>query len=168
MSRARWSIKSREGLKIAFGVHPDLALSEHGPCLVEGTVTLNDVLFAIEVAYINRAALDSERRWAPLDLGTDRIVWAPKRPRGYCREQSSAYPPATRHRRAMAKWGFSMHGSSGSLGSSPRSIAHSSTAKAAPTASPIFPAHFSEPATEYDRSGLTNLNPVGLTSPNPV
>ena len=61
-----------------------------------------------------------------------------------------------------------MHESSGSLSSSPRSIAHSSTAKAEPTASPIFPARFSEPATEYDRSGLTNFTLVGLTSPNPV
>ena len=61
-----------------------------------------------------------------------------------------------------------MHESSGSLSSSPRSIAHSSTAKTAPTASPIFVARFLEPATEYDRSGLTNFNPVGLTSSNPV
>ena len=61
-----------------------------------------------------------------------------------------------------------MHESSGSLSSSPRSIAHSSAAKAAPTASPIFLARLSEPATEYDRNGLTNFNPVGLTSPNPV
>ena len=61
-----------------------------------------------------------------------------------------------------------MHESSGSLSSSPRSIAHSSTAKAAPTASPIFPARFPEPATEYDRSGLTNFNLMGLTSPKPV
>ena len=57
-----------------------------------------------------------------------------------------------------------MHEPSGSLSS----IAHSSTAKAAPTASPIFLARFPEPATEYDRSGLTNFNPVGLPSPNPV
>ena len=61
-----------------------------------------------------------------------------------------------------------MHESSGSLSSSPCSIAHSSTAKAAPTVSPIFPTRFPEPATEYDRSGLTNFNLVGLTSPNPV
>ena len=54
-----------------------------------------------------------------------------------------------------------MHESCGSLSSSPRSIAHSSTAKAAPTVSPIFPARFQEPATEYDRIGLTNFNPVG-------
>ena len=59
-----------------------------------------------------------------------------------------------------------MHESSGSSSSSPRSIAHSSSAKAAPTASPIFLARFTEPATEYNRSGLTNFNPVGLTSPN--
>ena len=61
-----------------------------------------------------------------------------------------------------------MHESSGSLSSSPRSIAHSSTAKAAPTASPVFLTLFPETATEYGRSGLKNFNPVGLTSPNPV
>ena len=61
-----------------------------------------------------------------------------------------------------------MHESSGSLSSSPRSIAHSSTAKAAPTTSPIFPARFPQPTTEYDRSGLTIFNLVGLTSPNPA
>ena len=31
-----------------------------------------------------------------------------------------------------------------------------------------FQARFPEPATEYDRSCLTNFNPVGLTSPNPI
>ena len=51
---------------------------------------------------------------------------------------------------------------------SPRSIAHSSTAKAAPVALPIFPARFPEPDTEYDRSGLTTFNLVGLTSPKTV
>ena len=63
-----------------------------------------------------------------------------------------------------------MHESSGSLSSSPRSMAHSSTAKALPRASPIFLVHFPEPATEYDRSSLTSFNPVGmgLTSPNHV
>ena len=61
-----------------------------------------------------------------------------------------------------------MNECSGSSSSSSRSIEHSSTAKAAPSASPCFLAHLLEPATEYDRSGLTNVNPVGLTSPNPV
>ena len=61
-----------------------------------------------------------------------------------------------------------MHESSGSLSLSLRSIAHSSTAKAAPMALPIFLARLPEPATECDCSGLTNFNPVGLTSPNPV
>ena len=37
--------QSQEGLEIASGVVPDLALSEHGPCLVGGTVTLDDVSF---------------------------------------------------------------------------------------------------------------------------
>ena len=61
-----------------------------------------------------------------------------------------------------------MHESSGSLNLSPGSIAHSSTATAAATASLIFPVRFPKPATEYDRSGLTNFNLVGSTSPNPV
>ena len=61
-----------------------------------------------------------------------------------------------------------MHESSGTLSSSPRSIAHSNTAKATPTAPPIFLARFPEPATEYDRSGLTHVNPVGSTSSNPI
>ena len=61
-----------------------------------------------------------------------------------------------------------MHESSGSLSPSPRSIAHSSTAKVAPTASPVFLARLPEPATEYDHSGFTSFNLVGLTSPNPV
>ena len=61
-----------------------------------------------------------------------------------------------------------MHEFSGSLSLSLRSIAHSSTAQAAPTASPIFLARSPEPATDYDYSGLTTFNPVGLTSLNPV
>ena len=68
----------------------------------------------------------------------------------------------------MAKWGHSMYESSGSLTSSLRSIAHSSTAKAASTASPIFLARFPEPAMECDCSGSTNVTPVGLTSLNSV
>ena len=61
-----------------------------------------------------------------------------------------------------------MHESHGGLGSSPLSIAYSSTAKAAPAPSPIFPARSPEPATEVDRSGLTSSNQVGLTSSMPV
>ena len=68
----------------------------------------------------------------------------------------------------MAKWGPSTHESSDSLSSSPRSIADSSIAKAAPTATPILLARLLELATEYDRSGLTSFNAVGLTSANPV
>ena len=168
ISRARWPTKSREVLEIASGVGPDLAMSEHGPCFTGGTVTLDDVSFTMKIAYISRATLDSERHWTPLNLGPGSIVWASKRLRGYCGEQSSAHPPATRHRRALTKWGPSMHESSGSLCSSPRSIAHSSTAKAAPTASPTFLARLPEPPTEYDRSSLISFNLVGLTSPNLV
>ena len=155
-------------MEIASGVGPDLALSEHGLCFVKGIVTLDEVLFTLKITYISRATLDSERHWTPPDFGTGSIVWASKHLRGYCGEQHSAYPPATKHRRALAKWGSSMHDSNGSLSSSPRSIAHSCTAKGAPTASPIFPARFPEPATDYDRSGLTNFNLVGFTSPRTV
>ena len=35
------------------------------------------------IAYINRATLDSERNWIPLDLEAGSIVWALKRLRGY-------------------------------------------------------------------------------------
>ena len=61
-----------------------------------------------------------------------------------------------------------MHEPSGSLSSSPHSIAHSSTTRAAPTATPIFLVRLPEPATDYDRSGLTSFKPVGLTNPDPV
>ena len=132
---------------------------------------MNDVSFTDNITYISRATLDSEGHWTPLDLETGSIVWAPKRLRGYFGEQSSAYPLATKHRRALAKWGLSMHessDSSGSLSSLPRPIAHSSTAREAPTATPIFLARLPEPATDYDGSGLTSLNPVGLASPDSV
>ena len=42
--------KSQEVLEIASVVDPYLALSEHGPCLVGGTVTLDDVSFTTKVA----------------------------------------------------------------------------------------------------------------------
>ena len=61
-----------------------------------------------------------------------------------------------------------MHESNGSLTLLSRSVAHSTTAKAAPTASPYFLARLPETTTEYDCSGLTRFNPVGLTNPNPV
>ena len=76
-------MKSLEVVEIASGVGPDLVMSEHCPCFVEGTVTLNDVLFTMKIAYISRATLDSERHWTPLDLGTGRIAWVPKRLRRY-------------------------------------------------------------------------------------
>ena len=42
--------QSREGLEIASGVGPGLALSEHGPCLVVGTVTLDDASCTTKIA----------------------------------------------------------------------------------------------------------------------
>ena len=40
----------QEVLEIASGVGPGLALPEHGPCLVGGTVTLDDVSFTAKIA----------------------------------------------------------------------------------------------------------------------
>ena len=42
--------QSQEILEIAFGVGPGLALPEHGPCLVGGTVTLDGVSFTTNIA----------------------------------------------------------------------------------------------------------------------
>ena len=42
--------QSQEVVEIASGVGPGLALSEHGPCLVGGTVTLDDVSFTTKFA----------------------------------------------------------------------------------------------------------------------
>ena len=130
-------------------------------------MTLGDVLFTVEIAYVSRATLDSERHRTPLGLGTGSIVWAPKRLRGYCGEQSSAYPPATKHRRALVKWGPSMHESRGSLSSSPHSIVHSSTAKAEPTAPPIFSGPFSRACHGVRPQWLDKLQPRGVDKPQP-
>ena len=42
--------QSQEALDISSGIVPGLALSEHGPCLVGGTVTLDDVWFTTKIA----------------------------------------------------------------------------------------------------------------------
>ena len=42
--------RRHEILEVASGVGQGLALSEHGPCLVGGTVTLDDVLFTTKIA----------------------------------------------------------------------------------------------------------------------
>ena len=42
--------QSHEVLEIGSGVGPRLALSEHDPCLVGGTVTLDDVSFTTKLA----------------------------------------------------------------------------------------------------------------------
>ena len=42
--------QSQEVLEIASGVGPSLALPENGPCLVGGTVTLDDVSFTTKIA----------------------------------------------------------------------------------------------------------------------
>ena len=102
-SRTRWPTKAVKSLEIASGVGPDLALSEHGPCFVGGTATLDNVSFTMKIAYISRATPDSKRHWTSLGFATGRFVWAPKRLRGFFGEQSSAYPPTTRNRRALAK-----------------------------------------------------------------
>ena len=55
-------------MKIASGVGPDLALSEHRLCLVGGTVTLADVSFTTNLQYI--AAGTSPKRVVLLDTGS--------------------------------------------------------------------------------------------------
>ena len=42
--------QSQEVMEIASGVSPGHALSEHGPCLLGGTVTLDDVSFTTKYA----------------------------------------------------------------------------------------------------------------------
>ena len=103
MSRARWRTKIGGVSATASGVGPDLALSDHGPCFVSGTVTLDDISFAMLIAYISRATLDSERHWTFIDLGTGNFVWVPTRLRGYCVEQCSANHSAARHRNELKK-----------------------------------------------------------------
>ena len=41
---------SPEVLAVAPGVDPSLVLSEHGPCFVVGTITLNDAFFTTKIA----------------------------------------------------------------------------------------------------------------------
>ena len=64
----------REVLAIASGVGPGLALSEHGPCVVGGTATLDDVSFTTKIAiYSGGDAIALQMRgapryWFPLNL----------------------------------------------------------------------------------------------------
>ena len=62
--------QSQDGLEIASGVGPGVALSEHGPCLVGGTVTLliDDVSFTTKSA--NIAEETSHRCVAIFDTGS--------------------------------------------------------------------------------------------------
>ena len=46
-------------------------------------MTLDDVSYTIEIAYINRSSLDSEGHWTLLEWETGSIVWVPKHLRGY-------------------------------------------------------------------------------------
>ena len=51
-------------MEIASGVGPGLALSEHGPCLVGGTVTLDDVSFTTKFA-VHSGGDATQERGAP-------------------------------------------------------------------------------------------------------
>ena len=63
--------QSQEVLVVASDVGPDLALSEHGPCLVGGTVTLDDVSFTAKIAIHSRGdAIAPYRCVALLDTVT--------------------------------------------------------------------------------------------------
>ena len=62
--------QSQEVLAIASDVDPGLALSEHGPCLVGGTVTLDDVSFTTKIAiHSGGDAIAPYRCVALLDTG---------------------------------------------------------------------------------------------------
>ena len=58
--------QSQEVLEIASGVGLGLAFSEHGPCFVGGTVTLDDVLFTTSFA-IHSGRGCHRGTWALLD-----------------------------------------------------------------------------------------------------
>ena len=111
ISRTRWPTKIREVFEIVSGAGPDLALSEHGPCFVGGTVTLDDASFTMKIASISR---DAGRRFVhhenrvyqssnarlgealgPSRFGDRQHCLGCKRLREYFRDQSSAYLPAT-------------------------------------------------------------------------
>ena len=63
--------QSQERLEIASGVGPGLELSEHGPCLVGGTVTLDDVSFTSKIAiHSGGDAMAPYRCAALLDTGS--------------------------------------------------------------------------------------------------
>ena len=62
---------SSEVLAISPGVHPSLSLSEQGPCLVEGTITLDDAYFTTKIAIHSGAgALAPSGCVALLDTGS--------------------------------------------------------------------------------------------------
>ena len=71
--------QGQEVLEIASGVGPDLALSEHGPCLVGGTVTLDDVSFTTKFAiHIGGDAIQvrgAPRYWFPPKPSSDVASW---------------------------------------------------------------------------------------------
>ena len=63
--------QSPDVLAIASGVGPGLALSEHGPCLVGGTVTLDDVSLTTKTAkHSGGDAIAPYRFVALLDTGS--------------------------------------------------------------------------------------------------
>ena len=63
--------QSHEGLERASGVGPSLAQSKHGPCLVRGIVTIDDVSFSIKIAlHSGGDAITPYRCVALLDTGT--------------------------------------------------------------------------------------------------
>ena len=112
------------------------------------------------IAYISRAALDSEKHWTPLDLEAGSIVWALRRLRRYL-------------------WGtklriFSDHKALESIG---KVGSHNARVqrwlefltvfdytleyrKGSANGNTDFLSRLPEPASEHDRSGSTSLNPV--------
>ena len=74
--------QSHEVLAIASGVGVGLALSEHGPCLVGGTVTLDDVSFTTKIAiHSGRDVIAPYRCVALLDNGYPCLLYTSPSPR---------------------------------------------------------------------------------------
>ena len=112
------------------------------------------------IAYSNRATLDSERHWTPLDLEADSIVWALKRLRGYLW--------GTKFRKFSDHKALESIGKVGNHNVRVQRWLEFLTAfdytlecrKGSANGNADFLPRFPEPATEHGRNGSTSLTPV--------
>ena len=112
------------------------------------------------IAYISRAALDSERHWTPLYLEAGSIVWALKRLGGCLwgtkfrifsdHKALESIGKAGNHNARVQRW----------LEFLPAFNYPLEYRKGTANGNAGFLSRLPEPATEHDRSGSTSLNPV--------